>query len=150
MAYQLIVTATYDTDPDLTFQNACDFAEVAEAMKGLATYDGLPTGRVFEGQTALVDVTLWGFLKTRGHSMTVVRLDKAARILQSREHNPNVKHWDHTLTVQPTETGCVWTDSVVIDAGWNSWGTVRFAKLVYTRRHKHRKALNIETQIKRL
>lgn len=150
MPRHLIVTATYPSDADQTFALACTFDELADAMKGLARYKGLPDGPARHGETYVVDVTLWGFLKTKGHTMFVETLDHANRTIQSREHNPNVKRWDHTLTVQPTETGCVWTDSVVIDAGWNTWGTTLFARMVYTRRHKHRGALSLTAQIKRL
>ncbi|MCB1337892.1 MAG: hypothetical protein KDK10_10750 [Maritimibacter sp.] len=150
MAYEVTIEARYPRDADTVFAEALNFAELREAMRGLARYDGLPDGVAYEGQSCTVDVTLFGILRNPGHHMHVERLDRAARILQSREHNPSVRRWDHTLSVQPEGTGCLWTDRVVIDADRLAWGTARFARFVYTRRHRHRGALSIARTIRRV
>lgn len=144
------IKAVHPGDPDRVFAEAMQFDELKSAMSGLATYDGLPDGAVAEeGQTYTVDVTLWGWLKNGGHVMHVERLDWEARLIQSREHNASVKRWDHCLTVEPHEQGALWTDRIVIDAGWQTPFTARFARYVYTYRHTHRSALSIEQSIRR-
>lgn len=150
MPTEITVSAHYNQDADAVFGQALNLAELKDAMSGIATYDGLPDGVVKEGDELTVDVTLWGFVKTKNHVMKVESLDIAARILQSREHNPKVARWDHTLSVQPDGDGCIWTDRVVIDAGWNTFGTARFAKYLYTKRHTHRKALSITAVLRKL
>ena len=155
MPWEVIIEARYPGDADTVFAEALNFAELREAMRGLARYEGLPAGEAFEGQSVVVDVTLFGFLKNPGHSMHVERLDRAARILQSREHNASVSRWDHTLSVQPLpgsngDDGCLWTDRVVIDAPRGAWGTALFARFVYARRHRHRGALSIAKAIRRI
>ena len=82
--------------------------------------------------------------------MHVERLDPAARIIQSREHNASVSQWDHTLSVQPDKGGTIWTDTILIDAPRGAWATARFARFVYKRRHKHRRALAITTHINKV
>lgn len=52
--------------------------------------------------------------------MHVERLDRAARIIQSREHNPAIRRRDHRLSVQPDGDRVRWTDRIVIDAGWRT------------------------------
>jgi hypothetical protein len=150
MVTEVLITAHYPDDADPVFAQALHLAELKDAMSGIATYDGLPDRAIVEGDEFKVDVTLWGILKNKGHVMRVETLDFPARILQSREHNPNVKRWDHTLSVQPSGKGCVWTDRVIIDAGWNTFGTARFAKYVYSKRHKHRQALSVTAELRRV
>ena len=150
MDYEVTIDARYPRDADTVFAEALQFAELIEAMRGLARYDGLPEGLAAEGETYLVDVTLFGCLKTPGHTMFVEKLDRSARVLQSREHNRSVTRWDHTLSVQPEGEGCLWTDRVVIGAERGAWATARFARYVYARRHRHCGAQSITKALRRI
>ena len=150
MPYEVTIEARYPRDADTVFAEAMNIAELREAMRGLATYDGLPDIEVEEGMTFVVDVTLFGLIRNPGHTMHIECLDRTARVLQSREHNASVSRWDHNLSIQPEGAGCLWTDRVVIDAPRGAWGTARFARYVYARRHRHRRALSIAKSIRRL
>ena len=142
------VTALYDDEPDVVFAAALQFDELMEAMSGLAVYDGLAPGTIAkEGKTYTVNVTFWGFIKMKGHQMFVEKLDITARELQSRESGNGIKRWDHNLSVRPEGAGARWVDHIEIDAGWQTPFVARFARFVYTRRHKHRKALEITRSI---
>lgn len=149
MKYTVIVEAAYDADADATFESALDLSEMREAMRGLAVYQGLPQRNIVEGETIVVDVTMFGFIKTRNHIMFVERLDKESRVIQSREHNDGIKQWDHTLSVQPFNDGCVWRDKVVVDAGFGTYLTALFCRFVYARRHRVRCASSIKTKVSR-
>jgi len=149
MPRTITVTAIYDGDPDVIFAQAIDLTEVQRAMQGLARYEGLPDGPICQGETYSVDITLFGVLKTRGHVMHVETLAPDHRLIQSREHNPQVRRWDHTLTVGPTPHGTLWTDRVMIDAGWQTALTARFAAYVYTRRHRFRQGRDITCTIRK-
>lgn len=148
MTKRIVIAARYPGDADTIFRNALSFDELRDAMSAIATYDGFPDGGVAEeGATYNVDVTMWGFLKTKGHRIFVERIDKGERILQSRESNPGVERWDHTISIQPdglAEDGvpedgsAIWTDTIVIDAGWRSPFVARFARYVYCQRHVRR------------
>lgn len=152
MALRLLVEAGYPEDPDAVFASALQFDELKAPMAGLATYEGLPEGgEAKESWIYTVDVTMWGVLKTKGHVIRVERLDRKGRRLQSREHNPSVKRWDHELTVEPDgEGGCLWRDSVVLDAGWMTPLTARFARMVYMRRHRKRGAATLRAGLSRI
>jgi len=149
MPHTITVEATYSSDADTVFAAALNPAEMKEAMRGIAVYEGLPDHDIAEGDTITVDVTMFGFLKTRGHHMYVERLDHAARLIQSREQNSGIRRWDHTLTVEPHGSGCLWRDRVVLDAGLLTFLTARFCSFVYTRRHRTRQAQSITAQIRR-
>lgn len=146
-AKQVEITAIYRGDADAVFADAVRFEELEEAMRGLAVYEGGPKGAIRQGETYTTDVTFWGIFKTRGHMMHVERLDYGARIIQSREHNPAIARWDHHLSVQPSSDGVCWSDTIIIDAGWQTALVARFAAFVYRRRHRHRRALQIKHQI---
>lgn len=149
MIYTITVEATYPENADAVFAAALDFGEMQEAMRGLAVYDGLPDRDVKEGETISVDVTMLKVIKTKNHVMHVERLDRAARVIQSREHNPGIKRWDHNLSVQPEKQGCLWRDTIVLEAGPMTFLTARFCRFVYARRHRLRRAMHIKTAIQR-
>jgi hypothetical protein len=149
MIYTIIVEATYPTDANSTFESALDVSEMQEAMRGLAVYKGLPDKPIKQGETMTVDVTMLKIFKTPNHVMHVERLDRGDRIIQSREHNKNIKRWDHTLSIQPIIEGCAWRDLIVLDAGPMTFLTARFCRFVYSRRHRMRQADSIRALIVR-
>lgn len=151
MAILVEVTALYDADPDVVFASALQFEEMQKAMKGLAVYDGIPANTaVKEGDTYTVDVTMFGWMKTKNHVIHTEKLDMKERVLQSREHNPSVKRWDHNLSVVEENGMACWRDCVVIDAGLNTWPTALFASFVYQHRHRYRNAIEITSTRRKL
>lgn len=142
------IRAFYTDDPDAVFASALNFSEMENAMRGLATYTGLPaSGTAREGDSFSVDVTFWGLFTIKGHHIHVERLDVVNRIIQSRERAQGVARWDHRLSVQPDGMMTCWTDRVEIAAGWKTWLVARFAAFTYARRHRFRKAIKIEQRI---
>lgn len=149
MGTRVVVEALYRGDADQIFDNALNTQELADAMKGLAQYDGLPSGPVAQGDTYTVHVTLWGVLTVRDHVMHLETLNRADRWLQSRERSPQIDRWDHHLSVQPDGDMVRWTDSIVVDAGWRTFGAARFASFVYQRRHRYRKSLGVTARLEK-
>jgi hypothetical protein len=150
MAIMLEITATYDVDPDTLFCSALRFSEMTDAMVGIATYSGLPAGdTAIEGDTIVIDVTFWGVLKQKGHTMFIERLDPVKRVIQSRESGNGIRRWDHTLSVHPDGASAIWKDIVVIDAGWKTPVIARFAAFIYAHRHRHRKATSLKRRLSR-
>ena len=145
MAAIVRIEATYPEDPDAVFKSALRYGELAEAMNGIAAYEGLPPGEAQEGQTFDVTVTFWGWMKNPPHTIHVEKRDDAARLLQSREHGGWITRWDHRLQVVPETRGCRWIDEIVIDGGWRTFMAAGFAKYVYSTRHKARNALEIQS-----
>lgn len=149
MPRTITIEAVYPRAPEVIFAEALNLSEMKAAMAGIARYDGLPDGIVAEGDEMTVDVTMWGWLKTRNHVMRVERLDHAALVLQSREHNPQVKRWDHKLSLSEHPQGALWTDEIVLDAGWQTPFTALFCRYVYTQRHKRRDAISLTANVRK-
>lgn len=149
MSHTVIVEAHYPADADQTFQQARDITEMQDAMRGLAVYRGLPQRDIAEGDTITVDVTFLKLFTAKNHVMHVERLDQAARVIQSREHSKTMRRWDHMLSVRPCATGCIWRDTVVVDAGVATWLAARFCRFVYMRRHRMRNAQSIRSLVLR-
>jgi hypothetical protein len=145
----LTVTASYPRDADTVFAEALSFDEMRAATRGVARYEGLPAGTFEEGATYVADVTLWGILRNPGYRMHVARLDRAARVVESREAGRSIRRWTHVLSVVPDGAGCIWTDRVEIDAGVGTWLAVRLARRLYGARHRNRDAETITARIAR-
>ena len=147
MPHAVTLRAVYPQDPDTIFAECLHLGEMKQAMSAIARYDGLPDDEVKAGDTYTVDVVMWGFLRTKNHVMHVESLDRDARVLQSREHNPSVARWDHTLTLEPHPEGALWTDHIILDARWQTPFTARFCRYVYSHRHRVRGALSLTRTI---
>ncbi|UWR23218.1 hypothetical protein [Sulfitobacter sp. S190] len=147
MARVVTITAVYPRDPELVFAEAMNLSEMKQAMHRIARYEGLPDGVIAQGDCYAVDVVMWGWLRTNNHVMQIETLDWDALYVQSREHNPAVARWDHRLSITPHEAGALWTDEIVLDAGWRTALTAYFCRYVYRHRHRSRDALSIKCTI---
>ncbi|WP_161635632.1 SRPBCC family protein [Actibacterium mucosum] len=135
------LTHDYPVPPATLWALVTDYGALAEVMRGLVHFDGLPQGRTETGQHLQVGVSLFGRLPRQPYEMTVLRSDDAAMVLQSSERGAGVKSWNHTLTVTPTQGGSRLTDVIEIDAGWLTFAFARWARFLYGARHKPRMRL---------
>lgn len=117
---------------------ATDYGALAKIMKGIATFDGVPSGRTKTGQKMDVMVSLFGKLPQQPYFMEVPECDDEHMVLRSSERGAGVKSWRHTLTVTKTETGSRLTDEIEVDAGVLTFAFAMWAKYLYKARHKPR------------
>ncbi|NKX45604.1 hypothetical protein [Roseicyclus persicicus] len=150
MPKELTVTARYSRNPDAVFADALSFAEMAEATRRVAVYKDMPEGEMEEGRTYTLNVTVWGVMRNPNYQVHVERVDRAARLVQSREFGWMIRQWDHTLTVEPDGDGCVWTDRIVIDCGWATGYMAWVAKVLYRTRHRNRGGRDIAARMRRV
>lgn len=115
-----------------------DYGSLAEVMKNIVSFEGLPTGRTKTGQKINVMVSLFGKLPSQPYFMEVLECDDALMILRSSEQGAGVKNWRHTLTVTETALGSRLTDRIEIDAGILTPVFSVWAKYLYSARHKPR------------
>ena len=135
------VTQHYDWDADRHFAAILHFDELAEAMEGQASYEGLPAGQAQVGQAFEVKIKLFGWLPMGSWRIEVIERDDDTRRLRSFECGGPVKAWRHTITVEPAENGgCIHEDALEIDAGWLTGVYGAMARRIYTRRHAQRSA----------
>lgn len=150
MQYVVDISAEYPGTPDTVFADARRFDDLRAAMRGLATYEGLPSGSVArEGETYVTDIVFWGLLPVTAHTIVIERVDPGARLMQSRERHRGVSRWDHRITVEPRGSGAIWRDEVMIEAGWQTPFVARFAAYTYRYRHRSRHALAITSRVVR-
>ncbi len=150
LKFVVTVVAEYQDDADSIFADAVDFEHLAQVMSDIAVYEGLPQEPVREGMEILSNVTFWGWLKVRGHTMRIESYDPDNRCLQSREHSPDVRQWDHHLQVEPAGDIAVWTDTITLDAGWRTPVVALFCRYMYRHRHKRRAATSLKSRIQPL
>jgi hypothetical protein len=150
MLRELTVTARYPSDPDSTYAKALSFREMAEATRGVAVYRNMPEGDMEQGKTYVIDVLVWRVMHNPHYTVHVETLDRANRVVQSREEGWMIRQWDHTLTVEPDGDGCLWTDRLVIDCSWATGFMTWVARVLYRTRHRNRQGLQVTTRIRRL
>ncbi|MEZ5961594.1 MAG: hypothetical protein R3C30_14390 [Hyphomonadaceae bacterium] len=128
------------------FARIVRYDELTEAMRNIATYQGMPDGEAHFGQKFTVNVKLRGWLPTPPWTIEVVRRDDAARVLASIERGGPVKRWAHTITIQDKPGGgSTMRDVIAIDAGLLTGFYVGQARAMYEARHAaRRKLLGIE------
>lgn len=127
---------------------ATDLDALKEIMKGVVTFQGLPSGRVYQGQKITVQVSLFGQLPPQPYFMEVLKCDDDAMILQSSETGAGVKSWRHTLTVEPLPSGSRLRDFIEIEAGWMTPAFALWARFLYRKRHEPRVRILADMQAK--
>jgi hypothetical protein len=132
------VVNEYDATPEQLWMLVTDYDALGEVMQGIASFEGLPSGRTKTDQKLDVMVSLFGKLPSQPYTMEVLECDDARMILRSSEHGAGVKSWHHTLTVSETETGSRLTDKIEIDAGLMTPVFALWARYLYRARHKPR------------
>lgn len=132
----------YPLSADALFARIVRYDELTEAMRSLATYQGLPEGEARVGQSFTVRVKLRGWIPTPPWTIEVIRRDDAARVLASIENGGPVKRWAHTIEIEDRpEGGCIMRDTIEIDAGLLTGFYVGQAKAMYEARHAARRKL---------
>ena len=120
---------------------ATDYDALNELMKGIASFEGLPSGRTKTGQKMSVLVSLFGILPKQSYFIEVLECDDVGMVLRSSERGAGVKSWHHTMTVTETATGCRLTDRIEIDAGVLTFAFAKWAQYLYSARHKPRQRM---------
>lgn len=129
------------------FARVIRYDELTEAMRGIATYAGLPEGEAQVAQKFTVNVKLQGWLPTPPWTIEVIRRDDAAHVLASIEYGGPVKRWAHMIEiVDKPGGGCTMRDTIDIDAGLLTGFYVGQARGMYEARHAaRRKLLGLES-----
>jgi len=117
---------------------ATDLDALKQIMEGVVRFDGMPSGRVFQGQRINVLVSLFGKLPPQPYFMEVLECDNDAMVLRSVEKGAGVKSWRHRLSVESQGSGCRLRDVIEIDAGWMTWAFAIWARYLYRKRHEPR------------
>lgn len=132
------LTHDYAAAPDRLWALVTDYGALADVMQGLASFEGLPSGRTRTGQRFEVQVRLFGRLPPQPYVMEVLDCDDVKRVLRSAEHGMGVRTWRHTLSVTEVAGGSRLSDVIEIDAGWRTLVFAAWARFMYGARHRPR------------
>lgn len=71
------------------------------------------------------------------HHLTVIVVDDAARVLETREGGGPIQVWNHRISVEPRDsTSCVYTDTIDLSAGLLTPLVRVYAELFYRYRQR--------------
>ena len=142
MSKPVVVTHDYAASPEEVWYLATDFACFAEAMKGVATFEGMPeSGSLSAGDAFDVKVRLFGWMPSMDYHMELVDYDPKTHRFRSLEHGGSIRKWEHVLTVTPSDHCARLTDRVSIVALLSTPLMRLWARFVYRRRHSPRLAM---------
>jgi hypothetical protein len=89
-------------------------------------------------ETVRLRPLLFGVIPLGTRSLHWESIDQVRREMQTREHDPLVRRWDHRIHVEPLAgDACRYTDEVHIDAGVLTLPVWLFAQWFY--RHRQRR-----------
>ena len=94
------------------------------------------------GKTYDLRLSLFGFLPAGEHRITLVSIDRAANLIESKESGLLAPVWNHTIRFHPLENGRLhYTDEIEIRAGLLTGLVWAFAHLFYRHRQRRWKKL---------
>lgn len=130
----------YPADPKDVWDLAIDLDAFHEIMGHMVTFEGLPSGKIYKGQSIDVMTSLFGKLPKQAHHMEVVECDHDKMMFVSSERGSGVKKWQHHLTVTPKDGGALLKDHIEIEANLNLLTPLfaLWAKHIYEARHQPR------------
>lgn len=148
MSKELLVKAVYSTDAGSLFERASNFSDLIDATSKISTYYGLPAEPMKEGKTYTTDIRIFGIFRCDNYNITIKKVCSKTLCMESFETNEIVQIWSHRLQIQPTKTGAIWIDHVIMHAGARTPIVSRYAKFMYQHRHKMRGAESVEATLR--
>lgn len=147
MPTQVLVAAKYDISAPSLFDRARSFGDLIEATRRISNYDGLPDSEMQEGAIYKTDIRILGLVNCRDYEIRVNKICHDTLRVETLESNNVVKLWSHQIQIKPTDTGAVWVDRVIIDAGRMTPIVARYARFMYRHRHNSRKGTVLEARL---
>lgn len=93
-------------------------------------------------KTYRLRLSLFGFLPAGEHRITLVTIDRAANLIESKESGALSPVWNHTIRFQPFGDGRLhYTDEIEIQAGLLTGVVWAFAQVFYRHRQRRWKKL---------
>jgi hypothetical protein len=94
--------------------------------------------RWVEGATVRIRSRLFGVVPLGTRALTIERIDQQRRVLRTRESDPLIRRWDHSISVSSLSgVSCLYRDEVEIQAGLFTLAVWLFAHWFF--RHRHRR-----------
>jgi hypothetical protein len=138
---RVYVESVFNCPPDRAWaevQRPALLLEVARPLIRLEPEDGPFPERWQQGATVRFRSYMFCFLPTGTRTVRFESVDQMARQIQTREHDPLIRHWDHLISVRATEDGRTrYSDDIEISGGPFAFCVWAFAMWFY--RHRQRR-----------
>ncbi|WGV14979.1 hypothetical protein [Fuscovulum ytuae] len=144
---QVLVAAQYDIAAPALFERARSFGDLIEATRRISNYDGLPESDMEEGAVYKTNIRILGLVNCNDYEIKVNKICRDTLRVETLESNNVVRLWSHHIQIKPTETGSIWVDRVIIDAGRMTPVVARYARFMYRHRHLSRKGTVLEARL---
>jgi hypothetical protein len=137
---------------DAAWEEVQKTALLAEIAWPLITFgpaggDALPE-RWPNGGTVLVRSCMFGVIPLGTRTLTIEPVAPGAREIQTREHDPLIRRWDHYIRIDEAGHGrCRYLDRVDIDAGALTLPVWLFSQLFF--RHRQRRWQRVARRLSR-
>ncbi|HYO26065.1 MAG TPA: hypothetical protein VEQ85_14070 [Lacipirellulaceae bacterium] len=98
------------------------------------------------GESVVMRPRLFGLIPLGARVLYWERIDSTAREMQTREHDPLIRRWDHRIHIEPLGAGaCRYTDDVEVSAGVLTLPVWLFTQWFY--RHRQRRWRRVARRI---
>jgi ligand-binding SRPBCC domain-containing protein len=87
------------------------------------------------GEKYQCKIALFALLPTGTRELVFEKIDHDRHFIQTRERDPIVKRWDHTMSFAEGEGGTVYVDQIDLDASLLTPAVWLYAQLFYRYRH---------------
>lgn len=138
MAQRVSLSFDYGVPPDRLWALVTNLDALARVNAPRLRFDGLPSGRIHQGQEIAVRVSVFGILPAQDYTMRVITCDDDHHHFQSAEHGAGVRQWDHDLRLTATASGTRLDETITIDAGALTPLYGLWARYLYRARHPAR------------
>jgi hypothetical protein len=140
---RVLVQSTLPCDADLAWGEVQTLALLRKICWPLirlkpASADAPIPAQWRHGETVRMKPFLFGIVPLGVRQLYWEQIDNESRCMQTREHDPLIRRWDHRIAVVPVAArSCRYTDDVEIDAGVLTVPVWLFAQWFY--RHRQRR-----------
>ena len=139
---RVFVESILSCDADRAWAAVQTSALLLEVARPLITFRPLPgealPERWAETMTVRCRSYLFGLVPLGTRTIFIERVDPEQREIQSREHDPLIRRWDHLVRVKPIGPAqCTYSDEIEIEAGPLTPLVWLFAQFFY--RHRQRR-----------
>lgn len=138
---RMVAAREYDFPPEVVWEHATLWPNLALTSFDAVSYDGLPECRMQAGQEVVYRVAGGVPRQEFPWVVRLLEVDHDARVMRTDEHGGPIRLWRHTLTVERTGRGCRLVDDVSLDAGLLSPVAWMHARGLYRQRHVRRERL---------
>jgi hypothetical protein len=138
---------------DTAWEEVQKTALLAEIAWPLITFgpadDGPLPERWPNGGTVAVRSYMFGVLPLGTRTLTIEPVAPGARAIQTREHDPLIRRWDHYIRIDDAGANrCRYLDRVDIDAGVLTLPVWLFSQLLF--RHRQRRWQRVAQRLSRV